>query len=106
MPAWRARAGPEPVLGAGERADRADLGGVAGEVGLERLVLVDRHLLERAALEQLIRVAPQKPGVRQPLADDSGGNIVNVAVARAGDARGDRSALGAIDRVVEGALHA
>ena len=47
------RAGAEPVLGAGERADRADLDGVAGEVGLERLVLVDRDLLQRAALEQL-----------------------------------------------------
>ena len=30
------RAGPEPVLGAGQRADRADLHGVAGEVGVER----------------------------------------------------------------------
>src|SRR5207253_6488920 len=47
------RPGAESVGGAGERADRADLRGVAREVGLERLVLVDRHLLERAALEQL-----------------------------------------------------
>ena len=32
------RPGPEPVGGAGERADRADLHRVAGEVGVERLV--------------------------------------------------------------------
>ena len=31
------RAGPEPVGGAGQRADRADLHGVAAEVGVERL---------------------------------------------------------------------
>ena len=47
------RAGLEPVARAGERADRADLHDVDGEVGLERLVGVDRDLLERAALEQL-----------------------------------------------------
>ena len=43
---------PEPVGRAGQRADRADLHGVAGEVGLERLLLVDADLLQRAALEQ------------------------------------------------------
>src|SRR3712207_8508611 len=35
----------EPVLRAGQRPDRADLRGVAREVGGERLVLVDGHLL-------------------------------------------------------------
>src|SRR3712207_8054496 len=43
----------EPVLRAGQRPDRADLRGVAREVGGERLVLVDGHLLQGAALEQL-----------------------------------------------------
>src|SRR4029453_15640141 len=47
------RAGAEAVLRAGQRADRADLGGVAREVALERLVLVDRDLLQGAALQQL-----------------------------------------------------
>ena len=47
------RARAEPVGRAGERPDRADLHGVAGEVGLEGLVLVDRDLLQRAPVEQL-----------------------------------------------------
>lgn len=46
------RAGAEAVGRAGERADRADLDGVAGEVRLERLLLVDADLLERAALDE------------------------------------------------------
>src|SRR6185312_96527 len=33
------RPGPEPVLRAGQRADRADLNGVAGEVRVERRVV-------------------------------------------------------------------
>ncbi len=45
--------GAEAVRRTGQRADRADLHRVAGEVALERLVLVDGHLLQRAALEQL-----------------------------------------------------
>src|SRR5699024_8476874 len=36
--------GPETVGSAGERPDRADLDGVAREVGLEGLLLVDAHL--------------------------------------------------------------
>jgi hypothetical protein len=44
---------PEPVLGAGERADRADLHRVAGEVGVERLLGVDPDLLGRRALHQV-----------------------------------------------------
>src|SRR6185312_3116125 len=47
------RPGTEAVRGAGERTHRADLHRVAGEVRLERLVLVDRNLLERAPLEQV-----------------------------------------------------
>ncbi|AFR09764.1 hypothetical protein B005_2616 [Nocardiopsis alba ATCC BAA-2165] len=43
---------PEPVGGTGERADRADLDGVAGEVGVERLPLGDTDLLLSAALHQ------------------------------------------------------
>ena len=46
------RAGAEAVGRAGEGADRADLHGVAGEVALERLVLVDADLLQRAALDE------------------------------------------------------
>src|SRR5690606_36665497 len=47
------RPGPEPVLGAGERARRADLDGVDVEVGLERLLRADPDLLERAPLQQI-----------------------------------------------------
>src|SRR3954468_72831 len=47
------RARAEAVLRAGEGADRADLHGVAGEIGVERLVGVDRNLFECASLEQL-----------------------------------------------------
>ena len=43
---------PEPVGRAGQGADRADLHGVAGEVGLERLVLVDADLLQRTPLDE------------------------------------------------------
>ena len=39
------RAGPEPVGRAGQGADRADLHGVAREVGVERRVLADADLL-------------------------------------------------------------
>ena len=45
------RAGPEPVVGAGEGADGADLDGVAGEIGVERHVVGDAHLLLGTALE-------------------------------------------------------
>ena len=45
-------AGTEAVCRAGQRADGADLDGVAGEVGLERLVLVDADLLQGATLDQ------------------------------------------------------
>ena len=43
---------PEPVRRAGQRAHRADLHGVAGEVRLERLVLVDADLLQGAPLDE------------------------------------------------------
>ena len=65
------RAGPEPVGGAGQRADRADLHGVAGEVGVERLVGVDADLLQRTAFQHFDeRVAgdlvgePRAPGAQ------------------------------------------
>jgi hypothetical protein len=45
-------AGAEAVIGAGEGTHRADLDGVAGEVGLEGLLLVDADLLQRTALDQ------------------------------------------------------
>src|SRR5262249_49725144 len=47
------RAGPEPVLLTGERADRADLHRVAGEVGVERLTRGDADLLVGRALHQV-----------------------------------------------------
>ena len=46
------RAGAEAVRRGGQRADRADLDRVAGEVGLERLLLVDADLLQGTALDQ------------------------------------------------------
>jgi hypothetical protein len=47
------RAGAEPICSAGERADRADLHRVAGEVRLERLASGDANLLQRTAFQQL-----------------------------------------------------
>jgi hypothetical protein len=79
----------EPVRRAGERADRADLDRVAGEVGLERLVLRHADLLLRAALEQVDeRVAGdllREPGAA--LAE-------HAALAVQKDLRGDRQRLG------------
>src|SRR6266581_2156984 len=43
----------EPVLGAGQRADRADLHGVAGEVGLELVAGEDVDLLGGRAVHQV-----------------------------------------------------
>ena len=63
------RAGPEPVRRAGERADRADLHGVAGVVGVERVAVGGADHLVRPALDELDeRVAgdllgePRAPG--------------------------------------------
>ena len=47
------RAGPEPVRGAGQGADRADLHGVAGEIRFERLVDVGADLLQRTTIGQI-----------------------------------------------------
>ena len=47
------RPGLEPVGGRGQRPHRADLDDVAAVVAVVRLVLVDRHLLQRPPLEQL-----------------------------------------------------
>ena len=87
------RAGAEAVLGAGERADRADLDRVAGEVGLERLLLVDADLLQRAALDQR---------------DE---RVAGDLLGEAGAARAEHAALaveqhlrGDVDRLREGAL--
>src|SRR5674476_1422301 len=46
------RARTETVCGAGQCADRADLDRVAGEVGLERLLLVDADLLQGTTLDK------------------------------------------------------
>ncbi|GAA5615746.1 hypothetical protein Spla01_06963 [Streptomyces platensis] len=46
------RAGAEAVRGGGERPDRADLDGVAGEVRLEGVALSGADLLEGAALDE------------------------------------------------------
>ncbi len=64
------RAGPEPVGRPGQRADRADLHGVAGEVRLERHLGGRADLLLGAALEQVDeRVARDLVGeARAPLA--------------------------------------
>ncbi len=53
------RAGPEPVLLTGERADRADLDGVAGEVRVERdvpLALADLSVAGALAAEEVVAV--------------------------------------------------
>ena len=88
-------AGAEAVLGRGQRADRADLDRVAGEVAVVRLLLVDADLLEGAALEQL----------DERVAGDLGGE--------AGAARAQHATLpveqhlgGDVDRLGEGPLEA
>ena len=50
------RPGAEPVGHAGQRADRADLDRIPGEIRVERHSVSDRDLLLRAALEQLDQV--------------------------------------------------
>src|SRR5512132_528915 len=47
------RPGTEAIHRRGKRTDRADLDGVAGEVRLEWLLLVDADLLQRTALQHL-----------------------------------------------------
>src|SRR5690606_34845922 len=82
------RAGPEPVLRAGQRTDRADLDRVAREVAGERLLLVDADLLERTSLEQLDeRVAGDL--LREPGAP--GAEHASLAVQQ--DLAGDRDRL-------------
>ncbi len=101
---------PEPVLRAGECAHRADLHGVAGEVGVERLVFEDCDLFECRALEHLDeRVASDLLGeagapraqhaafaVEQHLRRDRdrlGVGALHVAEARLGVAVGHRLVL-------------
>ena len=50
--------GPEPVGGAGQRPDRADLHRVAGEVGVERHAVGGADELVRAPLEELDERVP------------------------------------------------
>src|SRR5207245_5782380 len=80
---------PEPVGGAGERAHRADLHGVAGEVGVEGLALGYRYLLLRAALEQLDqRVAGDLLG------EPGAAGALHAALAVEQDLGGQRHRLG------------
>ena len=83
----------EAVVGRGQRADRADLDRVAGEVALEGLALVDRDLLHRAALGE---------------GDE---RVTGDLLGEAGAARAEDAALaveqdlgGDVDRLGEGAL--
>jgi hypothetical protein len=46
------RSRPEAVRRAGQRTHRADLDGIAREVGLERFLLIDADLLQGAALDE------------------------------------------------------
>src|SRR6185436_14445978 len=50
--------GPEPVRGAGQRAHRAYLDRVAGEVGVERLALGGADHLVRAAIDEVDEGVP------------------------------------------------
>jgi len=67
------RARDEPVRSRGERADRADLHGVAGERRAEILARGDRDLLARAAREQLDEAVPRDlvAEPRAPRAEDA-----------------------------------
>lgn len=89
------RAGAEPVGGRGERADRADLDGVAGEVRGQRLVVADADLLEGAPLEQVDeRVAGDL------LREAGAAGAQHAAFAVQQHLAGER------DRLLVGALHA
>ena len=93
------RAGAEPVLRAGQRADRADLYGVAGEVGLERVAGEDVDLLGGGAVHQVDeRVAGDllgEPGAA--LAQDAA-----LAVEQHLRRDADRLLVGALDVVEPG----
>lgn len=88
------RAGAETVLRPGQCTDRANLDGVPGEVRLERLILVNRHLLERRPFEHLDeRIAGdllRKSGA--PRAEDA-----PLAVQQHLRGDGDRFWIGAFD---------
>ncbi len=79
----------EAVRRGGQRADRADLDGVAGEVALERLLLVDPDLLERAALDE------RDEGVAGDLLGEAGAaRAQHAALAVEQDLGGDVDRLG------------
>ena len=83
----------EAVRRRGQRADRADLDRVAREVGLERLLLVDAHLLQRAPLDQ------RDERVAGDLLGEAGApGAEHAALAVEQHLRGD------VDRLGEGAL--
>ena len=64
---------PEPVVVRGQRAHRADLDDVAGEVGRERLVLGDADLLLRTTLDQ------RDPRVARDLGGEAGAALADDA---------------------------
>ncbi len=79
------RAGAEPVGGAGERTDRADLDGVAGEVRLERFLGVDADLLQRPAVEHV-----DEPVARDLVGEAGAARAQHAAFAVEEHLRGDR----------------
>ena len=81
---------PEPVRRSGERAHRADLHGVAGEVGVERVTVGGADHLVRPALDELDRRLAGDL-LRKPRAAGTG----NAALTVQQHLRGDR------DRLVE-----
>ena len=81
--------GAEPVGGPGQRADRADLHGVAGEVGVERHALGDADLLLRPAIDQFDqRVAGDLVG------EPGAPGALDAALAVQQHLRGQRDRLG------------
>ena len=89
----RSKGWPEPVGGAGQRPDRADLHRVAGEVGVERLAVGGADELVRAPLEELDERVPGDL-LREPGAAGAGDAALPVEQHLAGDR----------DRLGEGAL--
>ncbi|CAM3971119.1 hypothetical protein NORO109296_15625 [Nocardiopsis rhodophaea] len=82
-------AGAEAIGGAGERAHRTDLHGVAGEVGLEGLTLGDTDLFLGAALQQL------DEGVSGDFGREAGApGALDAALAVKQDLAGQRDGLG------------
>ncbi|TYQ13409.1 UNVERIFIED_ORG: hypothetical protein L601_001100000110 [Gordonia westfalica J30] len=82
----------ETILGTGQRADRTDLDGVAGEVRVERFVLIDADLLQRTTICQLDeRIAGDLRGEARAPGTEDASLAVEQNLRRQRDRLGERA---------------